>query len=72
MRRLSGILFSIYFRFPGVRLFLLMVLIFSVFSITTVIVFQSEDVRTDPQGWERGKQISERGIESGNPAAESN
>lgn len=71
MKRLSGILFSIYFRFPGVRLFLLMVLIFSVFSITTVIVFQSEDVRTDPQGWERGKQISERGIESGNPAAES-
>lgn len=71
MRRLSGILFSIYFRFPGVRLFLLMVLIFSVFSITTVIVFQSEDVRTDPQGWERGKQISDRGIESGNPAAES-
>jgi len=71
MRRLSGILFSVYFRFPGVRLFLLMVLIFFVFSITTVIVFQSEDVRTDPQGWERGKQISERGVESGNPAAES-
>ncbi len=71
MRRLTGILLTLYFRFPGVRLFLLMILIFIVFSITTVILFQSEDVRTDPQGWERAKLISDRGIESGNPAAES-
>jgi len=71
MRRLSGILLTLYFRFPGVRLFLLMVLIFIVFSITTVILFQSEDVRTDPQGWERAKLISDRGIDCGNPAADS-
>jgi len=71
MRRLSGILLTLYFRFPGVRLFLLMILIFVVFSITTVILFQSEDVRTDPQGWERPRQISDRGIESKNPAADS-
>lgn len=71
MKRLSGILLTLYFRFPGVRLFLLMILIFIVFSITTVVLFQSEDVRTDPQGWEKPRQVSARGIASKNPAAES-
>ncbi len=71
MKRLSGILLTLYFRFPGLRLFFLMVLIFIIFSITTVIVFQSEDVRTDPQGWERAKLISGKGVLSKNPAADS-
>jgi len=71
MKRFSGILLSLYFRFPGIRLFFFMILIFIVFSISTVILFQSEDVRTDPQGWEKARLISGRGIKAKSPSVDS-
>ncbi len=71
MKKLSGIILNLYFRFPGVRLFFLMILVFIISSITTVILFQSEDVRTDPVGWERGRIISGKGIVSKSPSVES-
>ena len=70
MKRLSGIILYLYFRFPRLRLFISMLFIFIIFSIAAVIVTQSYDVRTDPQGWERPKQISPRGISSRNPSAD--
>ena len=66
MNRISGFILNLYFRFPGIRLFLLMIIVFIIFSIISTALMISEDVKTDPVGWEKKKYLSQRGITAKN------
>jgi hypothetical protein len=58
MNRLSGYILNLYFRFPGIRLFFTMIIIFIIFSIISVALMISDEVKTDPVGWDRMKFLS--------------
>ena len=64
MNRLSGYILNLYFRFPGIRLFFMMMVIFIIFSFVTVMVMISDQVKTDPVGWDKMKIISPAGVKA--------
>lgn len=70
MNRLSGYILNLYFRFPGIRLFFMMVIIFIIFSIVSVVLMISDDVKTDPVGWDKMKILSPAGVSARNVHAD--
>jgi len=66
MNRLSGYILNLYFRFPGIRLFFTMIIIFIIFSIISVALMISDDVKTDPIGWDKMKFLSPAGVPAKN------
>ncbi len=66
MNRLSGYILNLYFRFPGIRLFFTMVIIFIIFSIISVALMISDEVKTDPVGWDKMKFLSAPGVSAKN------
>ncbi|HPS57490.1 MAG TPA: sialidase family protein [Spirochaetota bacterium] len=72
MKRLFSIISDLVFRFPRMRLFAGMVLIFVLFSVLTVIFTQSDQVTTDPVGWEKFMSYSPAGVQCSNVSGEKN
>ncbi len=66
MGRISGYILNLYFRFPGIRMFFLMMIVFIIFSIVSVMLMVSDQVKTDPVGWEKMKIISPAGVSAKN------
>ncbi len=63
MKRLFSIISGMVFRFPRLRLVVFMLMIFVLFSVLSVIVTQSDQVSTDPVGWESFRVYSPAGVE---------
>ena len=72
MKRLFSIISDLVFRFPRLRLFAGMVVIFILFSVLTVIFTRSDQVTTDPVGWERFMSYSPAGVRCSNVSGEKN
>lgn len=70
MNRLSGYILNLYFRFPGIRLFFIMMIIFIIFSFVSVMVMISDEVKTDPVGWDKMKILSPAGVSAKNVHAD--
>ncbi len=70
MNKLSGYILNLYFRFPGIRLFFMMMIVFIIFSFATVMVMISDQVKTDPIGWDRMKTLSPAGVTAGSVHAD--
>ncbi len=70
MNRISGYILNLYFRFPGIRMFFMMMIIFIIFSIISVVVMISDDVKTDPVGWDKMKILSPAGVAAKNVHAD--
>ncbi|MCL2155362.1 MAG: exo-alpha-sialidase [Leptospirales bacterium] len=66
MNSLTGSLLALYNRFPRIRLFILMIFLFVIFSIISSVLMVSKDVKTEPIGWDRAKIISPAGITAKN------
>ncbi len=72
MKQLFSIISALVFRFPRMRLFAGMVVIFILFSVLTVIFTRSDQVTTDPVGWERFMSYSPLGVVCSNVTGEKN
>lgn len=70
MNRLSGYILNLYFRFPGIRMFFMMMIIFIIFSFISVVIMISDEVKTDPVGWDKMKILSPAGIPAKNVHAD--
>lgn len=70
MNRLSGYILNLYFRFPGIRMFFMMMIIFIIFSFISVIIMISDEVKTDPVGWDKMKILSPSGVSAKNVHAD--
>ncbi|NLV68567.1 MAG: hypothetical protein GXY14_12930 [Spirochaetes bacterium] len=72
MKRLFSIISDIVFSFPRLRLFAVMVVIFILFSLLAVIFTSSDQVSTDPVGWERFMTYSPAGVVCSNVTGDRN
>lgn len=72
MKRLFSIISDLVFRFPRLRLFAGMVVVFVLFSLLTVIFTRSDQVTTDPAGWEKFMSYSPAGVQCRNVSGEKN
>ena len=70
MNRITGYILNLYFRFPRIRLFFMMMIIFIIFSFISAVIMISDEVKTDPVGWDRMKILSPAGVTASSVCAE--
>ncbi len=70
MKNILNIIVYLHFSFRGLRTFLYMLLLFLMFGIVSVIIMDSDDVRTTPVGWGKQKILSPAGTGYGNVSAD--